>query len=54
MSLDTNKSNLTRTKISNCADTLDVRNYLLSLDTNKQLQLQLLHVTLKNLKMKYL
>ena len=35
MSLDTNKSNLTRTKISNCADTLDVRNYLLSLDTNK-------------------
>ena len=35
MSLDTNKSNLTRTKISNCADILDVRNYLLSLDTNK-------------------
>ena len=34
MSLDTNKSNLT--EISNSADTLLVRNYFSSPDTNKQ------------------
>ena len=33
MSLDTSKSNLT--EISTCADTLQVRNYLPSPDTNK-------------------
>ena len=35
MSSDINKSNLTRTKISNCKDTLDIRNYILSLNMTK-------------------